>query len=623
MAVVRLDGVHLKPEDVLAVARNEALVETDPEAMRRVERSRAVVDKLLESDTPVYGLNTGFGSLRDIPISAEHTRELQRNLIRSHCCGVGEPAPLDVVRAMMLLRANTLIKGHSGVRPIVIEQLVQLLNRRIHPIVPMKGSVGASGDLAPLSHLALVLMGEGEAYLPTGDRVTGAEALRSAGIVPLELEAKEGLALNNGTQFMTAVGVLALLDAEYLTEVAVGAAALNIEALQGVVSAFDPRLHEARNQPGQQRVAGILRALVDGSEILSSPVNFGALNGACDSLAKAAGMLAQQEQLAAICTQIRDLLTSLQRKRETVRQHLDASAARRLFADDVNRVEQIYNLAFPLTAGVGLARARKHLHIALERLQEVVPLSPPVQDDYSLRCTPQVLGAALDTLEHVRSILTRELNAATDNPLIFPPDMPQASIEEYRRALSIEECKRAVISGGNFHGAPIALALDQACIALANVGNIAERRIFHLTTGRLSNGLPRSLTPEAGLQSGLMITQVTAASLVSENKTLCHPASVDSIPTVEDAEDHVSMGAFAARKFAEVVNNVRWIIAIELLCAAQGIEFREPARPSPANAALLREVRTLCPFIEEDRPLGTDIEYLAARMRERGFALSP
>jgi histidine ammonia-lyase len=644
MVVVRLDGEHLEPEAVLAVARSDALVETDPAAMRKVERSRAVVDKLLESNIPVYGLNTGFGSLRDIPIGANHTRELQRNLIRSHCCGVGEPAPIDVVRAMLLLRANTLIKGHSGVRPVVIQQLVRLLNQRIHPVVPLKGSVGASGDLAPLSHLALVLMGEGEAFLPDGRRVSGAEAPASAGIDPLELEAKEGLALNNGTQFMTALGVLALLDAEYLTDLAIQASALSFEALQGVVRAYDPRLHEVRNQQGQKHVAQMLRWLTHGSEILSSPVNFGALNGACDSLEKAVGLLESandsSEQFAAVCSQIRTLLANLVHKRTTLRDQFDApiaspspfedvderrhATARRLFADDVNQVERIYDLAFPLTAKPELARARKHLQIALERLQEVVPVSLPVQDDYSLRCTPQVIGAALDTLKHVRGIIARELNAATDNPLIFPPELPHLTtqdVDEYRRALSVVDCKRAVVSGGNFHGAPIALAMDQACIALAAVGNIAERRVFHLTTGRLSNGLPRSLTPEAGLQSGLMIAQVTAASLVSENKTLCHPASADSIPTVEDAEDHVSMGAFAARKFVEVVKNVRWIIAIELICAAQGVEFRQPAQPSLANAALLREVRVVCPFIEEDRPLGVDIENLAAKIRERGFPL--
>jgi histidine ammonia-lyase len=639
MTVVRLDGEHLTPEDVDAVAHGGATVEVTAEAVAKVERSRAVVDRLLDSGVPVYGLNTGFGSLRDIHIGAAQARELQRNLIRSHCCGVGEPAPRAVVRAMMLLRANTLAKGNSGVRPAVVGLLVDMLNQGVHPRVPVQGSVGASGDLAPLSHLALALMGEGEVEL--ADRVVPAEAgLRSLGLAPLGLEAKEGLALNNGTQFMTAVGVLALLDAEYLARVAVHTCALSLEAMQGVPRAYDRRIHQVRNQRGQSQVAALLRQLLAGSELLATPVNFGALNGACDSLEKAAFLLrarADGEEVRKTIAWIDRLLERLRAKREAFGQEsrLPATgtppddearrtAAARAFEDDVVEVESVYDREVKENTRSGSGEARKHVQNAMERLQQVVPESAPVQDDYCLRCAPQVIGATLDALRHARDVVTRELNAATDNPLIFPPGLPDVAgtaADAYRAALTLADCRGAVVSGGNFHGAPVALVMDQCCPAVAAVGNIAERRVFHLTTGRLSNGLPRFLTPYAGLQSGLMIAQVTAASLVSENKTLCHPASADSIPTVEDAEDHVSMGAFAARKFAGVVDNVRVVVAIEMICAAQGIEFRSPVRPSPANRELIAALRAYCPPVTEDRPFGPDIERVAGAIRERRFAV--
>jgi histidine ammonia-lyase len=509
--------------------------------------------------------------------------------------------------------------------------------------------------LAPLSHLALALIGEGEAYLASGELVPAGRALESVNLRPLQLEVKEGLALNNGTQFMTAVGVMALLDAEYLARVAVHTCALSLEALQGVQRAYDRRIHDVRNQLGQQRVAGMLRQIIAGSELLATPVNFGALNGACDSLEKAASLLRDRgerrppmggtddDAIRAIVIPINDLLQSLRRKQDAFATGDVAkipptaslgegwdddhrSAAAQMFEEDVRDVEHIYDRVFSERPGYGLAEARKHLHNALERLQEVVPESVPVQDDYCLRCAPQVIGAALDTFRHARAVVARELNAATDNPLIFPPDLPHVADQDpdaYRAALSSEDCRRAVLSGGNFHGAPIALVMDQSCPAVASIGNIAERRIFHLTTGRLSNGLPRFLTPYAGLQSGLMIAQVTAASLVSENKTLSHPASVDSIPTVEDAEDHVSMGAFAARKFAEVVSNVRWVVAIELICASRGLEFRHPGRPSPANMALLEELRKHLRLKKEDGdwPVGPEIERVAGAIRDRGFTV--
>jgi histidine ammonia-lyase len=648
---VILKGAGLTPEDVAAVARDRAAVEVDPEALARAARSRAVVDKLLQARVRVYGLNTGFGSLRDVHIEPEQARSLQRNLIRSHCCGVGEPAPEDVVRAIMLLRANTLVKGNSGVRPVVIETLVQMLNRGVYPFVPLKGSVGASGDLAPLSHLAAVLMGEGEAFLPDGRRVPGARALDAAGISPVELEAKEGLALNNGTQFMTAIGVLALLDTEYLAAVATAACALSLEAIQGVPNAFDPRLHAARGQPGQRRVAKLLRRQIRGSEILALPVNTASLNHARESLGelekafrRQGGELARRlaDETRDLCARLGEapqpLLRGLRRGMRGGRDEPAAEARRaeetRQQAQDQMKECRLASLAIfervLINAELyGSGEIRAHLESARLQIDAAVPTSLPVQDDYCFRCAPQVMGAALDTFRHVRSVLTRELNAATDNPLIFPPapgGPGGEDLEAYRAGLTVEDCRLAVVSGGNFHGEPVALALDQACLAVAALGSISERRTFHLTTGHLSNGLPRLLAPQAelaGLQSGMMIAQVTAASLVSENKTLCHPASADSIPTVEDAEDHVSMGAFAARKFAEVVRNVTWVVAIELICAAQGVGYRRPARPSRANRALFGEVRRYCEELKDDRPLGPDIEAVARAVCRREFQALP
>jgi histidine ammonia-lyase len=627
---ILLNGEDLTPEDVLAIARRRAVVAIAEDAMHRVARCRAVVDKLLEARAVVYGLTTGFGSLRDILIPPEHVRQLQQNLIRSHSCGVGPPAPQDVVRAMLVARANTLVKGFSGVRPLLIETLVRMLNAGVFPVVPMQGSVGASGDLAPLSHLALVLMGEGEAFLPDGQRVPGGEAMRAAGISPVVLEAKEGLALNNGTQFMTAIGVLALLDAEQLTRASARACALGLEALKGVSRSLDPRLHAARPHPGQSAVARLIRKQLEGSEILALPVNTARVRTARTFLGEAEAILGREksercltaaEGIHQLRVDLADLLGSLRERidhevslgdgdrDEEVHRAAGARVLTRYVLAAQGIYEQVLSGALPASA----VPARGHLEQALEQLQGAVPTFVPVQDDYSFRCAPQVIGPALDTLAYVREVLTRELNSATDNPLIFPPDGPD-DLESYARALSVAACKRAVVSGGNFHGEPVAIALDQACLALAEVGNISERRTFHLVSRHLSNGLPPFLVRDVGLRSGLMLAQYTAAALASENKTLSHPASVDSIPTCEDAEDHVSMGAYAARKFAEVVENVRRILAIELICAAQGVELRQPARPSPANQALLAEIRAVCPALTEDRPIGSDIECVAARL---------
>jgi histidine ammonia-lyase len=641
MPTVVLDGDNLTMEDVAAVARQYAPVAIAPEAMRRVACCRGVVEKLLDAEAVVYGLTTGFGSLRDVRIARENVQKLQQNLIRSHSCGVGPAAPEDVVRAMLLLRANTLAKGYSGVRPVIIERLVQMLNGRVYPIVPMQGSVGASGDLAPLSHMALALMGEGEAFLSDGRRVSGAQAMQVAGISPVLLEAKEGLALNNGTQFMTAVGLLAFLDAECLARTAILACALSLEAIKGVPYAFDARIHEARPHPGQVEVAREISRIIEKSEILALPINTARLHNARTFFDEAEKILNTEnnERCQTAAEGIRRLKLELVKLLDSVWDHISEVRGARKAIDDLaipedetmRRAsaqvlhrhvtaaqaiyEQILSGALPTTA----VAARGHLKRALDELESAVPSFVPVQDDYSFRCAPQVIGPALETFDHVRKVLTRELNAATDNPLIFPPARDGLEPEQYARSLTVGECMRAVVSGGNFHGEPIAVALDQACIALAEVGGISERRTFHLVSSNLSNGLPRFLISDVGLQSGLMITQYTAAALVSENKTLCHPASVDSIPTCEDAEDHVSMGAYAARKFAEVTSNVSRILAIELICAAQGVDLRKPALPSPANQQLVTAIRQVCPLLTTDRPMGPDIEAVALLIRNRGL----
>jgi len=505
--MIELTGSTLTVEQLVAIARHAAPVAPLGDAVRaRMDAShRWVMDAISDKDQTIYGVNTGFGSLATVRISASEARQLSRNVVVLCCVGVGRPLPEEIVRAVMAVRANMLAKGHSGVRPQVAQTLVEMLNAGVTPVVPEKGSLGASGDLAPLAHIAVVMTrGEGEedgysgqAWF-RGEMLEGAEAMRRAGIERQVLEAKEGLALTNGIDFMAAAGALALHDAETLLAWALAAAALSLEGLQGLSAAFDPDLHAAAGQPGQAAVAARILELVAGSRLV------------------------------------------------------DADPGR-------------------------------------------------VQDAYSLRCTPQVLGPAVDAGAFVRERLSAALNAATDNPLIFPT--PGGSFR--------------AVSGGNFHGQGPALWLDTLGIALAEAASIAERRIFRMLTPELSGGLPAMLTPASGLDSGLMMVQYTAAALVSDNKTLAHPDSVDSIPSCANQEDHVSMGANAARHLLEIVENVRRVLAIELLCACQAVELRPegPARLGRGSAPLFAAVRRVAPFVEHDRELASAIEALAELVR--------
>jgi histidine ammonia-lyase len=491
--IVTLDGASLTPSDVEEVALRQARVRLHAKVRPRMLRSRRLIDRLAGGSEPIYGVNTGFGRLKDVAIPSSRIGELQTNLIRSHCAGVGEPLSEDQTRALILLRANVLARGNSGVRPLIVERLLELLNRDLLPVVPGQGSVGASGDLAPLAHLALALLGEGKVR-SRGRLQPAALALERAGLSPLALRAKEGLALINGTQLMTALGTLALLRGESLARHADLAGALSIEALKGSRRAFDPRIEKLRPHPGQAASAANLRRLLSHSQV--------------------------------------------------ERSH----------------------------AGCGR-----------------------VQDSYALRCMPQVHGASRDALAHVREVLEREINAVTDNPILFPAD-------------------RELVSGGNFHGEPVAMALDYCGIALAELAAISERRIERLTNPDLS-GLPAFLTPEPGLHSGFMMAQVTAAALVSENKGLAHPASVDSIPTSASQEDHVSMGAWAARKTLRILENSERVLAIEILAACQGLDFLSPLKTSPALEAARRAVRRRIPRLVRDRVLSADMDRMTDLLR--------
>ena len=499
---ILLDGRSLTPDDVHAVACDGAAVALAPGARARLVEMRGIVDGIVARNEVVYGVTTGFGKLSEVAIPPDRLAELQVNLVRSHAAGVGPLLPEREVRAMMLLRANVIAKGFSGARPELAELLAGMLNARLWPPVPEQGSVGASGDLAPLAALALAMIGEGE--LRRGERAGPAAALlREAGLAPVTLGPKEGITLINGTQAHTAVASLALIDARRLWETAHVSGAASLEALLGTPVAFDARIHEARGQAGQIRSAARLRALLEGSEIRES-----------------------------------------------------------------------------------------HRHG-----------DPRVQDAYALRCMPQVHGPVLDALDFAEALIARELNAATDNPLVFPDG--------------------EMLSGGNFHGQAVAMALDVMAIALTNLATIAERRIDRVVHPDLNQGLPPFLAREAGVNSGFMMAQVTAASLASECKVLAHPASVDTIPTDGNKEDVVPMAMGAAWKLRRIVRNVQHVLAIELMCAAQGLDCRRPLRPGRGVERAHAAVRALVQPLEDDRVLTPDIVRLADAVAAGTFVIDP
>src|SRR5438034_8905744 len=496
---MELNGRPLSLEEIAAVAYGGEPVQIADSARARILASRKVVDDIIARDAVVYGVNTGFGKLADVRIAHEEIGALQLNLVRSHACGIGPPLSEPEVRAMMLLRANVLTLGFSGIRPEVIQLLCAILNARVHPVVPEKGSVGASGDLAPLAHLALSLIGEGEAFFD-GKRMEGREALKRAKLKPVQLEAKEGLALLNGTQAMHAVGGLSILRAKRLANIADVAGAMTLEGLRDTPAAFDPRLHDARPHPGQKTVAGHLNSLLQGSEI-----------------------------------------------RESHRK------------DD-----------------------------------------PRVQDAYSVRCMPQVHGAVRDVLAHCEQILSVESASATDNPLVFADSGD-------------------VVSGGNFHGAPLAFAFDYAAIALTDLMSISERRIDRLVNPDKSEGLPAFLARHPGVESGFMIAHVAAASVLNEARVLAHPASVDNVTTSGGKEDHVSMGMTSALKLRSIVDLGENLFAIELLTGAEALEHRRPLRAGEGVERAFKTVREVAPQLTNDRSLSGDIARVAQKIRAGAF----
>lgn len=492
-------NLPLTPADIFEISSNKnARVKLSEETKKRIIRSRKTVEKMIAEKRIVYGVTTGFGSFKDIAISPDQVEYLQKNLIRSHAAGVGELFSNEQVRAAMIVRLNSLSRGYSGVRLELLELLCDMINKHVVPVVPSQGSVGSSGDLAPLSHIGLVLMGEGEAIY-NGKRMSGLNALQKAGLKPIVFAAKEGLAFNNGTSVMTGIASLAFVKAKRLIELADLAAALTLEAACGVSTAFDKRIHELRPHPGQQMAANNIRNYIAGSKLVDS-------------------------------------------------------------------------------------------------------MSGRVQDSYSLRCTPQVHGAIRDAVSYVERSLNIEINSVTDNPLIF------SSTSE-------------AISGGNFHGEPMAICFDALGIAMSEIANISERRTAKLVDPSTNAGLPAFLISDekAGLHSGFMIAQYTAAALVSENKVLAHPASVDSIPTSANQEDHVSMGTIAVRKSIKIIENVENVLAIEFFTACQGIDFRNPKKLGKITSKAYKHIRSKTKFLKEDRQISLDIEKVKENMKDFKF----
>jgi histidine ammonia-lyase len=496
---VHIGDAPLTIEAVVAVARSRAAVGLGEAARERIERARAVIVDVLARGEVVYGVTTGFGQLATTHIPLEKVRELQENLVRSHAVGVGAPLSREVVRAAMTVRLNTMARGYSGVRLEVAELLAGMLNADLVPWVPSRGSLGASGDLAPSAHLVLAMMGEGELLAPDGARAPSGPALRAAGLAPVTLEAKEGLSLLNGTQFMAAVGCLAVVDGETLLDSADLIGAMSLEGLRGSVGPFQDRIQQLRPIPGQLHTARNVRRAIEGSAIMLSHLN-------CDK----------------------------------------------------------------------------------------------VQDAYSIRCIPQVHGACRDAYRWLREVIAVEVDSVTDKPLVFPET-------------------GEIISAGNFHGEPLALALDLAAMSLAEIANISERRIFRMLTSALSE-LPPFLTRDSGLNSGYMLGQYVAAALVAENKVLCHPASVDSIPTSADQEDHVSLGMTAALKLQDVLRNAQTVLGVEALCAAQAMDLLAPLEPGPGTAAGRAAVRRVAPALDRDRYLAPEIEAAALAVAAGEFA---
>ncbi len=658
MEILWIDGQNLKLKDVIEVARERRRVRLTPETLRLTARCRSVVDLLVEHDVPVYGLTTGFGSKRNVFISREDTKILQHNLLRSHASGIGTPLGEDIVRAALLLRANALSRGHSGLRAAVLEKIVELLNRDVYPWVPDQGSVSASGDLAPLSHLSLVLVGDpgGRIYDPGRRRNSRrdldiVETPDTEGFVssspenlklfhdytPIDLEAKEGLALTNGVQVTCALGIMNAWDAEGLATQADMSCALSLEAFQGIRTAFDAEIAAARPYPGQMASAANVRLLVEGSSILSNPINLAILDKCIRQLqehqssARATGLEAELLAITAGLESARSDPHGLARDNMDDLGHGDPSGDAAFASDPLTRslrrglhpwqvkLQSCIRRLFDSDTAVA-AQLREQLTAVADLLERAVPRIPSVQDDYSFRCASQVHGAVRNALTHVMDMLLIEANSSTDNPLIFPPDGP-ADLEEYRKSLTIEACRAAVRSGGNFHGEPLALAMDYLTMAVAELGSISERRVAKIVDGKHNNGLPSLLIHKSGLNSGFMIPQYTAAALVSENKCQCFPASVDSIPTCENTEDHVSMGLIAARKTRTVIENVEKIIAIELLTAFQAMHFRKPFHKElGAGTQIIFDEMEQNPnifFVEEDRILAPLIFAVLKMVRTR------